>query len=98
MSQQLNAFFKELADSAQAGDKHGYTELFSTDAVIFLPNRPPLRGREQIGDWFVKFQDMFVLVLDSYEQEHVSHSQHGRWMGDIRTGWLREITDQVGQS
>jgi uncharacterized protein (TIGR02246 family) len=69
--QQLEAFFSALAAAAQEGDKAGYTELFLPDAEMFLPNRQPLRGRDQIGDFFEKFRDSAILVLDSYEQEQI---------------------------
>jgi uncharacterized protein (TIGR02246 family) len=69
--QRLDAFFSALADAAQEGDKAGYTKLFSPDAAMYLPNRQPLIGRDQIGDWFEKFRDTVVLVLESYEQEQV---------------------------
>jgi uncharacterized protein (TIGR02246 family) len=69
--QQLEAFFSDLAAAAQEGDRDGYTNLFLPDAEMFLPNRQPLIGRDQIGDFFEKFRNTAILVMDSYEQEQV---------------------------
>ena len=62
---------RSLAQAAEAGDKAAYTGLFRQSAAMFLPHRPPLLGRQQIGDWFDDFPERAVLVLDSYEQERL---------------------------
>jgi ketosteroid isomerase-like protein len=69
--QQLEVFFNDLAEAAEAGDKTAYTRLFMPNAAMFLPHRPPLLGQEQIGHWFDDFRQTVILVLDSYEQEQV---------------------------
>jgi ketosteroid isomerase-like protein len=68
--QQLEAFFDNLGEAAETGNKDAYLGLFLPSAAMFLPHRPPLLGREKIGDFFDDFL-MVVLVLDSYEQEQV---------------------------
>lgn len=69
--QDLKAFFRNLLQAAQAGDKQAYTHLFTSDAAMFLPHRAPLLGRGQIGEWFDKFRATFSLVTDSYSQEQM---------------------------
>lgn len=69
--QQLEAFFITLGESAQNGDKSAYTGLFLSDAAMFLPNRAPLLGRGQIGNWFDDFQESAELLVDRYEQEQI---------------------------
>jgi len=67
----LESFFGDLARAALAGDKAAYVGLYATDAAMILPNRSPLVGRQQVGDWFQKFQSTLTLVLDSYQQEKI---------------------------
>ena len=69
--QALEEFFTSLAEAATSGDRTAYAESFTTDAGMFLPHRPPLLGREQIGEWFDDFVQTVDLVLDSYEQEQI---------------------------
>ena len=68
----LEAFFVSLGEAAKAGDRAAYTDLFLPDATVFLPSRPPLLGRDQIGDWFDTYRQSVVLRLDSYRQEQIS--------------------------
>jgi ketosteroid isomerase-like protein len=68
---QLEAFFSDLGSAAVAGDKAAYTALYATDAAVILPNRAPLLGRQQVGDWFQQFQTTLALVLDTYKQEKI---------------------------
>ncbi len=70
--QDLKSFFDSLLEAAEAGDRQGYTTRFLPEAAIFLPHRPPLLGREKIGDWFDDFRGTVVLVVDSYEQEQIN--------------------------
>ena len=69
--QKLEVFFSSLSKAAESGDKTAYTELFLPNAGMFLPHRPPLLGRDQIGDWFDTFVTSVELVLDSYKQEQI---------------------------
>jgi uncharacterized protein (TIGR02246 family) len=68
---QIAAFFQSLGSAAEAGDAHVYTSLFLPDASMFLPNRPPLVGREEIGGFFEIFRSKVVLSMDIYEQRQV---------------------------
>ncbi len=67
----LKAFFAELGAAAEAGDREGYEGAFNSDAVMFLPHRPPLLGQESIGDWFDIFTKQLELQIDSYEQQQI---------------------------
>ncbi len=69
--QQLEVFFNNLAEAAQNGDKAAYTGLFLDDAAMYLPNRVPLLGSVQIGNWFDEFQENAQLLVDNYEQEQI---------------------------
>ena len=69
--QKLEAFFNSLVKAAESGDKTAYTELFLPNASIFVPHRPPLLGRDQIGDWFENVMITVELVVDSYKQEQI---------------------------
>lgn len=69
--QQLEIFFNRLGEAAINGDKIAYTGLFLSDAAMFLPNRAPLLGRRQIGNWFDNFQKSAELLVDRCEQEQI---------------------------
>ncbi len=69
--QQLEAFFDSLNEAAEAGNTVAYKGLFSPSAVMFVPHRAPLLGRDQIGEWFDDFRRAVVLVTASYEQESI---------------------------
>ena len=62
------AFFSDIAAAAEAGDRGAYTEAFMPDAAMFLPHRPPLLGRDAIGDWFDTFRSLLELHIDEYKQ------------------------------
>lgn len=68
---QLAAFFQSLGSAAEEGDANAYTSLFLPDASMFLPNRPPLVGREEIGGFFNSFRSKLVFSMDIYEQRQV---------------------------
>ena len=68
---QLAAFFQRLGSAAEEGDANVYTSLFLPNASMFLPNRPPLVGREEIGGFFDSFRSKLVLAMDIYEQRQV---------------------------
>ena len=40
-------------------------------AAMFLPHRPPLLGRDAIGDWFDTFRSLLELHIDEYKQEKI---------------------------
>jgi uncharacterized protein (TIGR02246 family) len=62
----INQFYAALEAAAQAADIPAYTSLFVADALMFVPNRPPLRGRTAIGDWFsIYSQSPWRLEIDS---------------------------------
>ena len=67
----LAAFFSDIAAAAEAGDRGAYTEAFMPDAAVFLPHRPPLLGRDAIGDWFESFRSLLELHIDEYKQEKI---------------------------
>ena len=64
----LERFFVDLAAAAVAGDRQAYSSLFRPEGALFLPHRPPIIGREAIGDFFDKFRTKLQLRLDTYEQ------------------------------
>lgn len=66
----LSRFFGALNDAATSGNVDAYAALFVPDAVMFLPNQPPLLGREHIRRWFDDFQRTVTLMTATYEQEH----------------------------
>ena len=68
---QLAAFFESLGSAAEDGDANAYTGLFLANASMFLPNRPPLVGREEIGGFFNSFRSKMVLSMDIYEQRQI---------------------------
>jgi uncharacterized protein (TIGR02246 family) len=68
---QLAAFFESLGSAAEDGDTNAYTGLFLPNASMFLPNRPPLVGREEIGAFFNSFISKMVLSMDVYEQRQI---------------------------
>ena len=67
----LEDFFVRLNEAATAGDKNAYVNLFLPEGSLFLPNRPPLEGREAIGDWFEKYRNKITQVTDTYERESI---------------------------
>ncbi len=67
----LGRFFDALNEAVTSENVAAYSALFVPDAVMFLPNRPPLLGREHIGRWFDDFQRTVTLVTASYEQEQI---------------------------
>ena len=69
--QQLSAFFTSLTASTKSVDSASYERHFMPQAVMYLPNRPPLIGRAAIGAWFIDFRQNFLMVLDRYEQEQL---------------------------
>ena len=68
---QLAAFFEKLGSAAEGGDANVYTSLFLPNASMFLPNRPPLVGRDEIGGFFENFRSKMILAMDIYEQRQV---------------------------
>ena len=54
--QKLEQFFIKVDEATNKGDKSAYVNLFTPDASMFLPNRPPLIGRDAISDWSEKFK------------------------------------------
>ena len=69
--QQLADFFVSLANSTQFEGSAAYERHFMPEAVMFLPNRPPLKGRKAIGQWFTASRREFLMVLDQYKQEQM---------------------------
>ncbi len=66
--EELDGFFSALLTAAESGDRDTYTGLFVPNGVIFIPHRPPVVGRDEIGRWFEGFQEAVVLVSDEYVQ------------------------------
>ena len=64
----LEQFFEDLGAAAVAGDRQAYSSLFRPEGALFVPHRPPIIGREAIGDFFDKFRTKLQLQLDVYEQ------------------------------
>lgn len=64
----LERFFEDLGAAAVEGDRQAYSSLFRPEGVLFLPHRPPIIGREAIGDFFDNFRTKLRLQLDTYEQ------------------------------
>jgi uncharacterized protein (TIGR02246 family) len=64
----LKDIFFRLNEAATAGDREAYQNLFLPDGIMFLPDRPPLLGREAIGNYFQEFRDNVTLVTDQFEQ------------------------------
>jgi uncharacterized protein (TIGR02246 family) len=67
----LEAFFSNLGAAAQSGDREAYMSYFAPEAAMFLPHRPPLIGRTEIGNWAASFFAKLELHLDSYEQQEI---------------------------
>ena len=67
----LNDTFIRLNEAATSGDREAYQNLFLPDGIMFLPDRPPLLGREAIGRYFQEFGDNVTLVTDQYEQVNI---------------------------
>jgi uncharacterized protein (TIGR02246 family) len=67
-SASLERFFEDLGAAAVAGDRQAYSSLFRPEGALFLPHRPPIIGREAIGDFFDNFRTKLQLQLDIYEQ------------------------------
>lgn len=67
-SSSLVRFFEDLAAAAVAGDRQAYSSLFRPEGALFLPHRPPIIGRDAIGDFFDNFRTKLQLELDTYEQ------------------------------
>jgi uncharacterized protein (TIGR02246 family) len=67
----LEQFFIKVDEANNKGDKSAYVNLFTPDATMFLPNRPPLIGRDAISDWSEKFHNKVTLITDTYEQENI---------------------------
>ena len=64
----LERFFEDLSAAAVTGDRDAYTSLFRSKGALLLPHRPPIIGREAIGDFFDNFRTKLQLQLDTYEQ------------------------------
>ena len=64
----LERFFEDLGAAAVEGDRQAYSSLFRPQGALFLPHRPPIIGREAIGDFFDNFRTKLQLQLDTYEQ------------------------------
>lgn len=64
----LARFFEDLGAAAVAGDRQAYSSLFRPEGALFLPHRPPIIGREAIGDFFDNFRTKLQLQLHIYEQ------------------------------
>lgn len=64
----LERFFENLAAAAVAGDRQAYCSLFRPEGALLLAHRPPIIGKEAIGDFFDKFRTKLQLQLETYEQ------------------------------
>ena len=64
----LKRFFEDLSAAAVKGDRQAYSSLFRSEGSLLLPHRPPIIGREAIGDFFDNFRSKLQLQLDTYEQ------------------------------
>ena len=64
----LEVFFQDLASAAESGDTEAYANLFSPEASLFIPNRPPLLGRKRIGQFFDTLTAKVTINLQTYEQ------------------------------
>ena len=69
--QKLEEFFIEVEKAVHSGNKNAYANLFTEDGTFFIPGRPPIIGREAIGDWYEIFYDKITHVTDTYEQQKV---------------------------
>jgi ketosteroid isomerase-like protein len=67
----LKDTFVRLNEAATSGDRDAYQNLFLSDGIMFLPDRPPLLGRDAIGKWFQDFRDNVTLVTDQFEQVNI---------------------------
>ena len=67
----LKDVFVRLDQAATSGDREAYQNLFLPDGIMFLPDRPPLHGREAIGKYFQEYRDNVTQVTDHYEQVDV---------------------------
>jgi uncharacterized protein (TIGR02246 family) len=69
--QKLEEFFISVEEAVHSGDKYAYANLFTPDGTLFLPDRPPIIGREAIADWYEKFYNKITHITDSYDQKKV---------------------------
>ena len=70
-AERLKQTFVRLNKAATSADRIAYQNLFLPEGVMFLPDRPPLLGREAIGRWAEEFMRSVVLVTDQYEQVQI---------------------------
>jgi ketosteroid isomerase-like protein len=94
----LKDTFFRLNEAATSGDREGYQNLFLPDGVMFLPDRPPLLGREAIGRWAEEFMRSVVLVTDKYEQVPplLGREAIGRWAEEFMRSVVL-VTDKYEQ-
>ncbi len=64
----LKDTFSRLGEAVTSGDGLAYQNLFMPEGIVFLPDRPPLLGREAIGEYFREFFDNVTLATDYFEQ------------------------------
>ena len=64
----LKDTFSRLGEAVTSGDGLAYQNLFLPEGIVFLPDRPPLLGREAIGEYFQEFFDNVTLATDYFEQ------------------------------
>jgi len=60
-----------LIDSIKPLDNQA-AGLFTSDAKMFLPNRPPLIGREAIGEWFEVYRNKVTQITETYVQQEIN--------------------------
>ncbi len=91
----LKDIFFRLDEAATSGDRVAYQNLFLPDGIMFLPDRPPLLGREAIGEFFQEFRDNVTLVTDQFEQ--VSFDIRGDFAIVRSRGTGRYILKETGE-
>jgi uncharacterized protein (TIGR02246 family) len=65
----LEEVFETINNAVTVKDGEAYASVFVEEGILFLPQRPPVFGRDQIRRWFDDFADAVTLVGTSYEQQ-----------------------------
>ena len=68
---ELDQVFEAIGNAVTMKDGEAYAALFVEEGILFVPQRPPVFGREGIREWFDDFAEAVTLVTTSYEQQQI---------------------------
>ncbi len=102
MRDQFEMLTNAYAGAVEAGDAEAISRLYSEDAILLTPGKPPFKGRQAIQEfWKEELGDGFKLIikdLDFQELGDTAYAVGTYETEDEKGNWIDVVQRQVDGS